>query len=348
VVLGLIGKKSSSLLGVDIGSASVKLLELSRSDQGFRVEAYAVEALPSGAVIEQRIVELEVVGAALSRALIKSTSTLRRAAAAVAGSAVISKRIEMPADLDDDALESQVRVEAAQYVPYPLEDVALDFAVQGPFPGNPQRVEVLLAACRIEHVEAREAVLGLAGLTARLVDIETLALERSCHLLLQSLPGAAELRTLGVLDICASTTTLSVLRHGRVIYSREQVTGGFQRTQSALEVVPQGPLLASFPGDCSQAVLQPYEAELLQQASRALQLFAESLESHPLDCLLLAGDSAVLQGLAPLVEVQLGVQVRVADPFVGMSMGGRVDAEALQRDASGLLIACGLALRGFD
>ncbi|MFB3130503.1 MAG: type IV pilus assembly protein PilM, partial [Lysobacteraceae bacterium] len=134
--MGLIPKSQSPLVGVDISSTAVKLLQLSRSGNRFRVEHYAVEPLPPNAVVEKNIVEVEAVGEAIRRAMNRSGSKAKLAAAAVAGSAVITKVIPMPADLNEDELETQIELEANQYIPYPLEEVNLDFEVLGPAQGN--------------------------------------------------------------------------------------------------------------------------------------------------------------------------------------------------------------------
>ena len=138
--------------------------------------------------------------------------------------------IEMDAGLSDEELENQLKIEADQYIPYPLEEVAIDFEVQGPAPRAPGRVEVLLAACRKENVEIREAALVLAGLTAKVVDVEAYALERSGLLASQLGTGHGEL-TVAAVDIGATMTTLSVLHNGRTIYTREQLFGGRQLTE---------------------------------------------------------------------------------------------------------------------
>lgn len=225
-MLGLIKKKANTLLGIDISSTSVKLLELSRSGGRYKVEAYAVEPLPPNAVVEKNIVELEGVGQALSRVLVKAKTNLKSAVVAVAGSAVITKTIEMEAGLSEDELENQLKIEADQYIPYPLEEVAIDFEVQGLSARNPERVDVLLAACRKENVEVREAALALAGLTAKVVDVEAYALERSYALLSSQLGADTDQLTVAVVDIGATMTTLSVLHNGRTIYTREQLFAG--------------------------------------------------------------------------------------------------------------------------
>ena len=351
---GLFKKKTNTLLGIDISSTSVKLLALSRQGARYRVEAYAVESLPANAVIEKNIVELEAVGQALSRALIKARTSLRNVAVAVAGSAVITKTIEMDAGLCDDEMENQLKIEADQYIPYPLDEVAIDFEVQGVSARNPERVNVLLAACRKENVEMREAALSLAGLTARVVDVEAYALERSFGLLTHQSVVPRECLVAAV-DIGATMTTLSVLRHGRIIYTREQLFGGRQLTENlqrryglSNEQAGLANKQGGLPDDYFSEVLQPFCEALVQQVSRALQLFFASGQYNAVDHILLTGGTASICGLDRLIEGQLGTPTQVANPFVEMTLSAKVNSAALASDAPAMMIACGLALRSFD
>ena len=177
---GFFRRKSDSLLGVDINDAGIKLIELSRSANGFTVQSYATQALAAHAVVDGTVLDLEAAGHALQQALSRSLTSSRLAVVAVAGPSVITRVIEMEAGLSDEEMAWYIQMEADQYIPYPLDEVAIDFQVQGPSPQHPARVEVLLAACLKEQVEAREAVLALAGLVARGVDVEGFALERAC------------------------------------------------------------------------------------------------------------------------------------------------------------------------
>jgi type IV pilus assembly protein PilM len=353
-VPGLFNKKANTLLGIDISSTSVKLLELSRQGDRYRVEAYAVEPLPASAVIEKNIAELEGVGQALSRVLVKARTSVKNVAVAVAGSAVITKTIEMDAGLSDDEMESQLKIEADQYIPYPLDEVAIDFEVQGASTRNPERVNVLLAACRKENVEVREAALTLAGLTARVVDVEAYALERSFGLLANQLSASKE-RLVAVVDIGATMTTLSVLHNGRIIYTREQLFGGRQLTEEIQRryslTVEQAGLAkkqGGLPDDYVREVLQPFREALVHQVSRSLQFFFASGQYHSVDQILLAGGTASVPGLDQLIEQQLGTPTQVANPFFEMTLSSKVNAVALISDAPAMMIACGLALRSFD
>ena len=354
-MLGLFNKKAKTLLGIDIGSTSVKLLELSRQGDRYRVEAYAIEPLPTGAVVEKNIAELEGVGLALARVLVKAKTGLKNVAVAVAGSAVITKTIDMQAGLSDDEMETRLKIEADQYIPYSLDEVAIDFDVQGASARNPERVNVLLAACRKENVEVLEAALTLAGLTARVVDVEAYALERSFGLLASWLAASDEGLTVALVDIGATMTTLSVLHSGRIIYSREQLFGGRQLNEEiqrryglSVEQADLAKKNGGLPSDYVNEVLQPFREALVQQVSRSLQLFFASGHSKTVDHILLAGGTASVPGLDRLIEQHLNTPTRIANPFSDMVLGGKVDGVALANDAPALMIACGLALRSFD
>lgn len=354
-MLGLFNKKANTLLGIDISSTSVKLLELSRSGSRYRVEAYAVEPLPANAVVEKNIAELEGVGQALSRVLAKAKTSVKTASVAVAGSAVITKTIEMEAGLSDDELENQLKIEADQYIPYPLEEVAIDFEVQGPSPRNSERVEVLLAACRKENVEVREAALALAGLTAKVVDVEAYALERAYGLLGDRLGGGQDELTVAVVDIGATMTTLSVLHNGRTIYTREQLFGGKQLTEEiqrryglSVEEAGLAKKQGGLPDDYDTEVLQPFKEAVVQQVSRSLQFFFAAGQFNDVDYILLAGGTASIPDLDRLIQQKIGTQTLVANPFADMALSSKVNAGALASDAPALMIACGLAMRSFD
>ena len=150
--MSLFSRKNIPLVGLDISSSVVKLLELSRQGgrggSRYRVESYGVEILPPNVMVEGSIVDIEAVGQAIRKAVKKSGSRAKSAALAVSGSSVITKTISIAASLSDKELEAQIEMEADQYVPYPLEEVNLDFEVLGPSEKNPQMVDVLLAACR--------------------------------------------------------------------------------------------------------------------------------------------------------------------------------------------------------
>ncbi|KGQ20094.1 Type IV pilus biogenesis protein PilM [Lysobacter dokdonensis DS-58] len=352
--MGLITNSQPPLIGVDISSTAVKLLQLSRSGNRYRVEHYAVEPLPPNAVVEKNIVEVEAVGEAIKRAVARSGARARHAAAAVAGSAVITKIIPMPGDLDENDLESQVELEAVNYIPYPIEEVNLDFEVLGQMPGNAEMVQVLLAASRTENVDARVAALELGGLTAKVMDVEAFAIENAFSLLSDTLTAPRD-GIIALVDTGATMTTLNILRNGRSLYSREQVFGGKQLTDEVMrryglsyEEAGLAKRQGGLPESYDIEVLEPFKEAMVQQVSRLLQFFYAGSEFNRVDQIVLAGGCASIPGIAAMVEEQLGVPTVMANPLAQMTLGPRVQAHALNQDAPALMIACGLAMRSFD
>lgn len=352
-MLSLFKKRSKNLLGIDISSSSIKLLELSKQGDKYRVEHYASRPLPAGAVVEKNIANVEAVGEEILKlaSLVKSKTV--GAAVAVPGSSVIAKTIEMNASLSDLEMENQISVEADQYIPYSLDEVALDFERQGPSKKSEGMVEVLLAACKKENVEMRVDALQMGGYEALVVDIEAYAVERAFKLLCQQMDLKPE-GIVAIMDIGATMTTIYILKNGVSIYTREQVFGGGRLSsaiQSRYGLSPAEAEAAIISGELPQSyeadVLDPFKEELTEQLSRSLQFFFSSSQYNDVDLIVLAGGAASTKGLAAMMQEALSTRTVVADPFAKMTIGNRVNKAQLKNDAASLLLACGLAVRGF-
>lgn len=343
------------LVGLDISSTAVKLLELSRSGDRYRVESYAVEPLPPNSVVEKSVTDAEAVGEAVRRAVKRSGTRARHAAVAVAGSSVITKIIPMPASLSDADMEAQIELEADQYIPYPLEEVYKDFEILGPSANNPDTVDVLLAASRSENVDMRRAAVEAGGLDTRVVDIEAYALENAFSLLGSQLEDEGIEKTVAVVDIGATMTTLNVLHDLKIIYTRDQVFGGKQLTEEIMrryglsyEEAGMAKRQGGLPDNYVPEVLEPFKEAMAQQVNRSLQFFFSSSQYNSIDQIVLAGGSASIPGVDSLIQEQLGIDTLIANPFANMSLASRIKTQSLSNDAPALMIACGLALRSFD
>ncbi|MGY2288832.1 type IV pilus biogenesis protein PilM [Pseudomonas sp. SDO528_S397] len=176
---GFFGRKTDAVIGVDINDTCIRLVELAGGANACAVRAWATQPLPAQAVVDGNLLDLDAVAQALGQALSQLRTSLRNAAVAVAGPSVITRLVELETGLDDDEMMRRIHLEADQYIPYPLDDMALDFQIRGISAHDAGRVEVLVVACLKEQVEAREAVLALAGLTTRVVDVEAFALARA-------------------------------------------------------------------------------------------------------------------------------------------------------------------------
>ena len=353
--MGLLNSNKPNILGLDISSTSVKLLELAQDGDKYRVQSLAVEPLPDNAVADKNIQDVEAVGETIQKAVKRSGTKLKNAAVAVAGSAVITKVIIMPAGLSDSELEAQIEMEADQYIPYPLEEINLDFEIIGESEHNPETVDVLLAASRSENIELRSAALAIGGLTPKIVDVEAYTIENSSKLIMHQLDEPSDDNIIALIDIGATMTSLNVVENNRLIYTREQSFGGKQLTEEimrryGLAYDEAGRLKkdGGLPDNYIQEVLEPFKETIAQQVSRFLQFFYTSGQHNSVDLIALAGGCASIPGIDELVESQLDTPTVIANPFSEMSLASKVNPQSLSNDAPSLMIACGLAMRSFD
>ncbi len=352
--MGLFSRKAKQIIGLDISSTSVKLVELSSQNDGYRVESFAMKNLPVGAVVEKNINNIDAVAETVRQVVNTSRSKVKDAAVAVAGSAVITKVINMPAGLSDDALESQITAEADQYIPFPLDEVAIDFEVQGQEDADSDQMQVLLASCRRENIESRTEVLEQSGFSPKVVDIEAYAVERVAPLMLDDWEIDGEQLT-AIMDIGATVTTLSVLHNNQTIYTREQLFGGSALTEEIQRRYglsqPEAELSkiqGGLPDDYQEELLEPFKDMVLQQVMRSLQFFYSSGSYTQVDHIILAGGVAGIEGLSAMVQERLDTLVTVANPFINMSLNTKINEDELLTAAPVLMIATGLAMRGFS
>jgi len=352
----LFPRKHRPVLGLDITPSSIKLIELTLSGGQYTVDAYAAEAMPQNAMNEKAIVDADAVGEAIARAVRRAGVRSKEVAVAISGDAAITKVIQMPRNLNDTDLEAQVEMQADQYIPFPMNEVSYDYEVLGASEKDPESMDVLLVASRSENVEQRRAAVTAAGLNARIVDVEAFALENACRLMTHQMPDGGIDRSVAVVDFGASTTTFSVLRNLKVVYTRDFAFGGQQLTEEimrtyglSLEEAGRAKKEGGLPANYQTDVLDPFIDDMTQQISRSLQFYLASGSGREQpEKILLCGGCANIPGCAEVVQSRIGVEAEKGDPLGQMKISSRARAQAVQRDATALLTACGLALRSFD
>jgi type IV pilus assembly protein PilM len=343
------------MLGLDIGSSSVKLVELGKTETGLHLERYAIEPLPRGAVVDGNIDKIDIVADAVRRAWRRCGSRIKNVAMALPASAVITKRIVLPGGLRDEEMEMQVESEANQYIPFSLDEVSLDFQVLGVMPNNPEDVEVLIAASRKEKVEDRMAVALAAGLTPLVMDVESFAARAALGRLVAQLPNEGAGMVVAVFSLGANTTSISMLLDGETIYEREQPFGGQQLSADIAraygltsEEAEQKKRSNDLPASYDDQVLGPFIESATTEIARAMQFFFTSTPYTRIDSIMLVGGAAVVPGLSEALVERVQIPTSVVSPFSGMTIAAGLRERQLRQDAPALLTACGLAMRRFD
>jgi type IV pilus assembly protein PilM len=351
----LFSRQPAPLLGLDISSSSVKLVELSRDKAGALVlERCVMEPLERGWITDGNVEKFEEVADAMRRVVKKSGTRTKNVAMALPPSAVITKKIMLPGGLTEQELEVQVEAEANQYIPFSLDEVSLDFCVVGPSTTSAGDVEVLIAASRKEKVQDRQGLAEAAGLKPIIMDVESYSSRLAAARLIEALPNQGVDTMVALFEVGAFTTSMQVLRNDEVLYDRDQAFGGAQLTQLIVRQYGFSPEEAEnkkrnsdLPEDYESGVLKPFVESMAQEVARALQFFFTSTPHNRVDYVMLAGGSAALPGLTDAVTMHTSFPCNLANPFEGMHVGEGVREKKMRREAPSYLTSCGLAMRRF-
>lgn len=351
----LFNRQSSALLGLDISSSSVKLVELSRDKAGNLVlDRCAIEPLERGWITDGNVEKFDEVAEAVRRLVKKSGTRTKNVAMALPASAVITKKIILPGGMSEQELEIQVEAEANQYIPFSLDEVSLDFCVVGPSASSAGDVEVLIAASRKEKVNDRQGLAEAAGLKPVVMDVESYASRLATARLIENLPNKGLDTLVALFEVGALTTSMQVIKNDEVLYERDQAFGGAQLTQLIVRQYGFSPEEAEskkrsgeLPDDYDVSVLRPFIDSMAQEIGRALQFFFTSTPHNKVDYVMLAGGTSALPGLTEAVTQQTSFACMVANPFEGMTLGSNIREKKMKREAASYLTSCGLALRRF-
>lgn len=350
------GSKASDLAGLDISTSAVKLVELSGSERGgYRVERFALEAVPRGAMVGGSIADMEAVGGAIHRLARRVGIGARNVAVALPTSSVITKQIFLPAGLREFEMEAQVEAEAGQIIPFSLEEVNLDFQVVGPSAASDEDVEVLVAAARKDKIADLVGAVEAGGLKAAVVDVEAFAAQAAFDLIRRKLFGNSKNWTAAMIDIGSAAMKVTFLRNNQQVYSREHGVGGNQLTQGIVERYGMSPdeaeagkISGDLPDGYERDVLVPFRESVALEVSRALQFFFTSTQFNEVDHIVVSGGGAQIEGIAEAIKGKTNVETTVANPFASMSLSSRVRSSNLLAVSPSLMVACGLAFRRFD
>ena len=348
-----------TILGVDISSSAIKLIEMEPSREGFNVIAYGVEPLPEGATFDREIVDVAKIAQVLHSVYKKSGARSRNVAVAVSGSSIISNYIDVPSSLTSKQVEARVKLEADTIIPFPLDEINLDFAVVGQNIANKDHVRVQVVACQRDYVDRRKEVVELAGLNPVVVDIESFAFARAYQTLInftqnKSLENSvltAKDEIVAIVDIGATQFTFLVLSNQSIIYSVEQPFGGRQLTEDIQRhynltwaEAGRAKRKGGLDADYAEAMLNPFKTLLIEHLARSIQVFYSSTDTNKIDKLVLSGGVSKTDGLRDQISEAMGIPAEVIDLSKSISVSHLPSSARLTADIPAMMLAFGLAL----
>ena len=347
-------RQAPQMVGIDIGSHEVKAILLSKTADGYKIQNYVAVPVKKGAVADHDIRDSEAVIEALNSIKKSIPKSIKSAAVAVSGSAVMTKVIYMDSSLNEEEMEAQIEIEADNLIPYSLDEVSIDFEVLNTNSTDASKVDVLLSACRTENIDSRVDALDAVELDVKVVDVEAYALGRSAELIYGQLPEGARKKSIAMVDVGANMTTFAVVENGETTFIREQAFGGELFTQSILsfygmpyDEAERAKITNQLPRNYMFEVLSPYQMQLLQQIKRTLQIYCTASGRDKVDYIVLCGGTAKLEGMSTLITNELGVLSVVADPFQGCLYADDNVKTQLKPNINKYMVACGLALRSY-
>ena len=350
----LFSSKAESLMGIDISSTGIKLVELSGSQASPKLESMSMVQIPRDAIVENTIIDSMVISQALKDAVDAAKPSAKKVAFAVSGNAVIIKTVTMPVMSEFD-LEAQIEFEADEYIPYDIEDVYLDFQILGEVADDPNQMEVVLAACKREVIDDYQLVLKDAGLEVVRVDCCVFCLENAAELAYEQTAGddEQEENVHALVNIGANLININILRNGQTTFVRDQFFGGQNLTediQSAQNISFQAAeemKLKNFSSVSQEALASFYEG-LASELVRSLDFYVASHPGHPVQKLFVSGGCALIPGISDELRERIGIDTEVLNPFSAIKSGRKFDADYLQKIGPMMMVPVGLALRSFD
>jgi len=342
--------KANALIGIDFGSNSIKALAVSRGRGTYQIDAVAEAPIAKGLIVDNHFEDITKLTQVIKQLRKNFPASCRNVAIAVTGADVITKVIPMNADLNDLEMEAQVEIEAESSIPFPLDEIFLDFEIISPNAGNSALNDVLVSAARKETVLSQVDCVEAAGLTTKVVDVASHALARACELLFMREDYD---KGIAVVDIGASQMTLNILHQGQVIFSRAKNHGGAICTQMMAEryglkfnEAEKIKIERDWPADCDIDIIAPFVNMTVNHLRFDLRMFTNAPNNIQLEKLILTGGCQLLPELVAQLSEELDLDIEVADPFIGFEYKNESDKIRLSEAGAKYMTALGLALRG--
>jgi type IV pilus assembly protein PilM len=350
-VFGL--RKSKAVVGLDIGSSSVKAVELKAVGKGFKVVAFAIEPVPPDSIVDGAIIDGAAVADAIRRVFENKAFKTKEVAASLSGNAVIVKKINLPVMTEAELAES-IYWEAEQYIPFDIQDVNLDYQILDPGTGADSKgtMEVLLVAAKKEKIADYTGVIAQAGKVPVVVDVDAFALQNAYEMNYGNDPQAVVV----LLNAGASAININIITGDQSVFTRDISMGGNAYTEAVqkelnlpfdtAEAVKKGEAADGVTFEQVQPVLHAMTENVLLEIQKTFDFFKASATSDRIDRVLLSGGASRVDGFQKALEERFATTIEPFNPFqkIGFdpSKLGVSDADGV---TTATAVAVGLALR---
>jgi type IV pilus assembly protein PilM len=346
--------KNKPLVGLDIGSSSIKAVELSKSKKGYQLTSVSYEPLSADAVVDGAIMDTKGVAEGIKQTFLTGKFKPKAVATGVSGHSVIVKRVVVPAATPNEVATS-IQLDAEQYIPFDITEVNLDYQVVGPgiTPADEPGMEVVLVAAKKDKIQNHTNVISLAGQSPDVVDIDAFALQNA----FEANYGVRADETVALLNIGASLMNINITKGGMPLFIRDVSVGGNQYTdilQKELQLNFQEAedlKLGKTGGsevEMVQPLLESITSMLIMEVQKTFDFFRETYPAETITQVLISGGTSNMFGLADRIQATFSYPTELLDPFRSIEIGPKVDVDKVTSLGPALAVAVGLALRGFD
>ena len=345
------GKKQKPLVGLDIGSSSIKAVELKATKQGYELVSFGVQALAQDTVVDGAIMDAPLVAGAITNIFEEQKTKTRNVATSVSGHSVIVKPVTLPM-MSEEELYDRIQAEASQYIPFDITDVNLDYQL---LDAVDSQMSVLLVAVKKDKILNHTNVLAQAGKNSVIVDIDAFALQNCFEVNYDPDPG----QTIALLNVGASVMNINIIRGGIPLFTRDVSVGGNQYTDALqkeldlsfddAERLKKGEGIAGIAEEHRGTIVRSVTDILVLEIQKTFDFFRATASGENIQKIMVAGGSARVPGLIDVLREEFAVSVEEMYPFRKIVINpARHDEEQIRSLGPRLAIAVGLALRSFD
>lgn len=342
--------QTKALIGIDFGSNCIKAVALSKEQGTYVINAVAEIPVSKGLIVDGHFEDLPKLISLIKQLRKSFPSAYDNVVIAVTGIDVITKMVKITADLSDLELETQVEIEAEGSIPFPIDEIFLDFEIIGPNLEDPEFNDVLMSVARKENVISQVDCLEDAGLKTKVVDVASYAEARACELLFDLEDHE---KGIVIVDVGASQIMLNILHQGNIVFSKNNNYGGnayteliAEKYELSFEEAEKAKQENKLPSGCKEEIAPLFLKQVINHLHFNLKMFTNTPNSIKLEKIILVGGSQLLDGFSQSLEDGLKLKVESPNPFSAFEYVNESDNVLLAKEGVKYMLALGLALRG--